>query len=292
MRLGILCGMLLLLGSGNTLAASPAPFKLAMAMPENEAQKLREFIKDKNLLDRFSYASPLLDSEQVMEGVLVLRALALAGLPAELQISNAPNTARGREMVKNGEVVIQGSTDWSTWADEFKDRVYKSSLIIPNGQFQKGFYTTPEKAASIKIKTAKDLATLQVVSNSNWVVDWATLQKFKLKSLSSTASRTSMFNMIAHGHGDCTVQTFSSRPDLAITDGGVTLFPVKGVKVALSGTRYFMVSRIHPDGKKVYEALEKGLAIMMKKDDEVQRALRESGFLNNAIRDWVLITAD
>jgi hypothetical protein len=72
---------------------------------------------------------------------------------------------------------------------------------------------------------------------------------------------------------------------MSITVGGITLYPIKGWKILLNGSRHYVVSKKNPHGAAAFEALQKGLATM-KQSDEVARALTESGFFNVNVETW------
>jgi hypothetical protein len=269
-------------------AQQAAPKKVSVSLTASDKAKFQHFMSDKKITDKITYKSPDLDSSPVLETVLIYKALTLGGLNPALDIVEIPNNERERMMVNNGDIVIAGVTQWDFYMEENKDTLYKSDTVIPNGAFEKGLYTTKEKASSVSVKSAKDLAQLSCVSTSNWRVDWKTLSGLGFKTLTDSPTRTAMFKLVDAGRVDVSLQSFSANPDMSITDSGVTLYPVPGVKILLNGSRHFAVSKKNPDGKAVFEALQKGLAIM-KQDNEVSRALTESGFYNKNVKDWKTI---
>lgn len=64
--------------------------------------------------------------------------------------------------------------------------------------------------------------------------------------------------------------------------------PIKNVKVVLPDTRYFIVSKTHPEGKKIIAALEKGLKILRHRG-VIAKALKQSDFINEATSGWQII---
>jgi hypothetical protein len=60
------------------------------------------------------------------------------------------------------------------------------------------------------------------------------------------------------------------------------------VKIALKGTRHFLINRNQPDSRAVFDALQRGLKIMQNQG-EIQRALTEAGILNGSVNDWTLL---
>jgi len=285
----VLAFAFVLIFSATSLSAQKASVvKVKISITASDKAKFQHFMSDKNIGDKIVYKSPDLDSSPVVDTLLIYKALVLGGLHATLDFVDIPNSERERIMVISGAVVIAGTSQWDFFADENKETLYKSDTVVPDGAFEKGLYTTKEKLSSIVIKSAKDLAKISCSSTSNWRVDWKTLQGLGFKILQDSPTRETMFKLVEGGRVDTTLQSFSGTPDMSIVESGVTLYPIEGVKVLLSGTRHFVVSKVNPDGKAVFEALQRGLAIL-KKSNEINRALTETGFFNEKTKTWKAI---
>lgn len=280
-----------LLGFGLASIHAQTPrFPVIATLSETEQKKANQFLAGKTGNEDFSYASPLIDSDGILGVAIAFRAMALGGLNPEFRFVTPPNSARERELVKTGEVMMAGSLQWDYWFEKLGDSVYQSSVVVKNGQTEKGLYSTVEKAKTYKLKVAKDLAGVSVATSKNWVIDWGTVERLGFKTTIDAQNRTSMFRMVQGDRADVTLQAFSSSPDMSIEDSGVKLVPIEGIKVALTGNRSFMVSRSNANGERVFSALQKGLAVM-RSSKEIDRALRESGFLNLNVKDWTLLKA-
>jgi len=290
-RYGITSVTLLLLALGSPLFGQQSdPMKVKISLTASDKAKFLHFTEGKTLTDKFSYRSADLDSAPVLDSVLIGKALQLGGLNFTFEFVEVPNSERERNMVKDGEVVVAGTSQWDFWTEENQDKVYKSDVVVPNGSFEKGLYTTKERLAKLSVKGVKDLAAISCASSSNWRVDWKTLQGLHFLKLDDSATRTTMFKLVGAGRIDTTLQSFSGTPDMSIVDTGITLVPIPGVKVLLNGARHYVVSKVNPDGAKVFEALQKGLALM-KKDNEINRALTETGFFNPNVKSWATLQA-
>ena len=46
-------------------------------------------------------------------------------------------------------------------------------------------------------------------------------------------------------------------------------------------------SKNHPDGKRVFEALNKGIRIM-RESGEIEKFYRQAGFINASVKDWAI----
>jgi len=281
----------------DVLASGPAkiPSKIAVLPPTSnkprvslsatDQAKFQHFMSNRRITEKITYKSPDLDTAQVIDTILIAKALTLGGMDATFDFVKIPNSARERAMLLSGDVTVAGTSQWDWWADENSAEVYKSDEVVPNGSFEKGLYTTKERAESTQINSSADLAKYVCVSNKSWRVDWSTLAGLPFKQLADAPSTESMFKMVAGGHADLTVQSFSGTPDMSITMSGITLYPIKGWKVPLNGSRHYVVSKKNPKGAAVFESLQKGLAVM-RQTNEVARALTESGFYNVNVKNW------
>jgi hypothetical protein len=266
-------------------AAPPTSNKPRLSLSATDRAKFQHFMSNKQLTEKIVYKSPDLDTAQVIDTILIAKALTLGGMVADFDFVKIPNSARERAMVVSGDVTIPGTSQWDWWADENSAEIYKSDEVVANGSFEKGLYTTKERAESIQINSSADLAKYVCVSNKSWRVDWNTLARLPFKQLADAPSTESMFRMVDGGHADLTVQSFSGTPDMSIAMSGITLYPIKGWKVPLNGSRHYVVSKKDPKGAAVFESLQRGLAVM-RQTNEVARALTESGFYNVNVKNW------
>jgi hypothetical protein len=253
----------------------------------SDGKKFKEFIKVSNLRDVRSFKSQLLDSNAVLDSVLIARALVLSGINAEFDIETIPNSAREREMVSEGIVDIAGTTQWDFYKGRYFRNCFFSSIVIPDGFFEKGLYTTKAKSESFRITSNSDLSKYSFTINKNWVVDWKTLEELRPKIVYDSPTRQTMFAMVSHGRADLTLQGFSANPYLSIEEDGVRLYPIKGVKIVLNGTRHFMINK---KNRELYEAVERGIQIM-KNDNSLMTILKQSGFYNSSTENWIILRA-
>jgi ABC-type amino acid transport substrate-binding protein len=264
---------------------------ITITMQTSQSSKFKKFTEGRDYRDINDFASPLVDSTGILDTMLIIKSLIAGGINPKIEIIESPNSARSRELVKSGIALVSGNAEWDIYKNEYEKSCYFTDVVIPNGVFEKGFYTTKEKSATLQIHSVKDLRNYSATCNMNWVIDWATLKKVHVKALYDAPSITAMFTMVAAGRADFTLQNFSSNSDLSIEDSGVRLYPVRGVKLTLNGTRLFMVNKNAPDGKKVFDALNKGLSIL-KQNGFIMRALREAGIYNMSVKDWKLLQVE
>lgn len=253
-----------------------------------EKQKVDGFVAGRKLLEIPDYSSPELDSIAPVEILIFRKAVLLGGADAVFEDVVVPNSARGRELIRSGAALGGGTAQWHRYYENARAEVFESDALVAQGGYEKGLYTTRDKAKTLAIARLDDLRALTAVSSENWVVDWQTLAGLPLKAVYSAPNRPTQFRMVIGGRADFTLQDFSAMPDLSIEESGMRLYPVAGVKIALSGTRHFFVSRKHPDGERIFAALQKGLRIMRKNGD-LARLLARSLGRGEATRDWRLL---
>ena len=237
------------------------------------------------------YKSPY-SFRQSVEIVLICKALHIGGLKPIFKFVDTPNYSRALREVELGRATLPSQTVWQVDVDE--DSVFVSDAIIQDGEFVKGFYTRIDKRKVIEQKLLennnKQITALQtlrgyrVISSESWVVDWATIQKMKFDAL-STNTLGSMCKMIDRGRAELLLGEFKNTANLNWRCEGVSLVPVRGIKIGLIGSRHFVVSKNYPNSEKIYQALQKGVQ-QLRRNGEIQDAFVQSGFYNKAVKDW------
>src|SRR5690606_32606822 len=94
--------------------------------------------------------------------------------------------------------------------------------------------------------------------------------------------------MVSAQRADFTLAPFQPSPDMKIELNGMELVPIEGLKVAITGTRHWPVSRRHPRGQEIYDALQKGITLM-KQRGIIRKAYEESGLFQPEVGAWRLI---
>lgn len=273
-----------------TLPVAAEPTIIRTPVTGEEKGKIDAFVAGRKLLEITDFSSPELDSIAPIEILIFRKAVLLGGVDAIFDDLVVPNSARGREVIRNGAALGGGTAQWHVYYENARDDLFESDALIAQGGYEKGLYTTRDKAQQLKVARLDDLRRLIAVSSDIWVVDWRTLARLPLKALYSAPNRPTQFRMVSGGRADFTLQDFSAMPDLSIEEGGVRLYPVAGVKIALNGTRHFFVSRKHADGARIFAALQKGLRLM-RQSGEIERLLARSLGHGEATRNWRLLNA-
>lgn len=278
--LSLLCAVCAHAGLAQTIVRTP--------VTAVEKNKIDAFVAGRALLAIDDYSSPDLDSIAPLENLIFRKAVLLGGLDAVFEDLVVPNSARGREAIRKAVVVGGGTAQWHDYFDADRGELYESDALLPHGGYEKGLYTTSDKARTLAVARLDDLRALSAVTSETWIVDWRTLKNLPFKTLYAAPNRPTQFRMVAGGRADVTLQDFSAMPDLSIEEDGQRLYPVRGVKIALAGTRHFFISSKHADGARVFAALQRGLRIM-RQSGEIERMLMRTVGAGSATRDWIVL---
>ncbi len=210
--------------------------------------------------------------------IVIKKALALGGLPSEFEFVISPNTLRGIALVKSGRAVMSQQT---MFKDMFSDDLLMSTAVLEKEDFIKGIYGLASNESLMNVKTFDDLKALTAVTNTAWEYDIAALKQMELQKLHVSPNYDALFKLIQYRNVDFTLLEFSKRIEAPKIYEDIELMPVPNVAIQLNSDRHFMVSKRHPDGTKVLQALNKGLAI-----------LRSQGLLKEYYQRAKVIRAD
>jgi len=90
---------------------------------------------------------------------------------------------------------------------------------------------------------SRHCAHVSAVSNSDWSVDWQTLQTIGFRQVSDVKTWRQMVLSVARGRTDVMMAPFPNQEDLVLEAEGVRLHPVKDVAIALQGSRHLAAAR-------------------------------------------------
>ncbi len=232
-----------------------------------------------------NYESPY-STRPAISMLLLKQALTLGGLDLDLFFITCPNPGRSITEVKNGRAVVYSSDIWEL---DFDDSVYKTAPIIQRGEFQKGLYVNKSSAFMKKSPSILSIKNSIPLVEHTWTTDIETLKKIGFKNIQTAPQYNLLFKMMNRDRADFILLEFPLDKNLDIENNDGDLYPIKNVKIVFPHSGHFMVSKNHPQGKIVYEALEKGLKIM-REDGTIERALRQSHIINDEVKDWAIIS--
>ena len=271
----------------SVLSSLGALEEIRVAVPDDVYKDYQAFLKGRDALHINSYKGQHMRRD-VVEVILVQQALALGGMPIKPKFIPVNSYARIQVQLSQGQILMAMNSMWDCDLERWKKDVFMSTPVIRNGEFEAGIYTLKGREDVLSVQNLEQLQSFRAISNESWTVDWKTLQNLKLKSLESTTQWTSMVKMLGAKRADFTLAPFQANKDLSLQTEGLTFVPVPNIKVSLAGSRHFAVAKNYVKGGAYFEALNKGIA-KMREQGLIRRAYIESGFFNQAVKDWTLI---
>lgn len=217
--------------------------------------------------------------------VLEIQALKAGGLEFDFELVPTPNYERAKLEVIEGNADLSAETIWDDEIAENAETLAKSDVVLQNGKFEKGIYTLPSNSKLLAITTLAELQQYVGVTVGSWALDVKTMEAMHLKGVEKAIRIENVFLMLAKQHADFTLMEFSGNAGLEIEGNGVKLVPVPNSKVAIAGSRSWVVSKKSANADAVLAALQKGLKAL-RDGGQIDRALKESGFLNPNVADW------
>jgi ABC-type amino acid transport substrate-binding protein len=212
------------------------------------------------------------------------RALELGGLKPAFEFNNIPDYLRIMNDSANSVTLMPGFAIWKT--DINPDLFYISDPVLKEKEFVKGLYTVPGNKKLLSIKGYYDLKHYTVTTNQNWSHDNAEIDCITSKVTTAASNPHLMARMIVAGRADFMLFPFFNSPDLSGYFNDIRLVPVTGVKIAFNESLHFVVSKKHPQGLMVYEALQKGLK-ELHANGTLRYIYEKTGFFNPQVKDWV-----
>ena len=241
-----------------SIASDSTPITVTFALKENLGVSYQNFLKKKQ---KKAIEITHMDMEDVSRGIIRLvileQALFKAGLAAKIVFLNSPNAKRSQVLVQSGEALISTRL----LIDELSPKgILKSSALVGYEDLKRGIYGLKSNNILMKVKTLEELKKLSAVTLSTKKSDIKALHSIGLSALHLANDRKTIFNLIAYRKIDFTL--LGVRKELEQKYGEITLVPVPNLLIQTNSSMHFFISKKHQYGQMVYQALEKGLAIM------------------------------
>jgi hypothetical protein len=224
----------------------------------------------------------------VIELILMQQALALGGFQKPLRFIDEENYFRSIRNVLDGKTLTISGTIWYEDLTGQYDKLHISPAIVREGEFVVGMYTSPNNQRALASKTLAQVNQLKVVTSHQWKPDLNTLKGLGFSNIMYTPNWINMARMINAGRVDVTLSPFEMNLAKSIVVEGIHLVPIEGIKVAISGSRHWPVSKKHPLGDEFYTALVKGVE-QLRHAGTIERAYRECGFFHPELTEWKLL---
>ncbi len=277
-------GAALLGGLAGTNKASALEASVLAAGPADVMADYQRFLNRRDVLQLSDYGGPY-SRRDVVEVALFHQALNLGGWRAPLRFQDMPSVERLMRELGSGHVISSSTSYWSEDISGAETQVQLSQAVIGNGEFEAGLYAVESNTRAMSAKSLKDLQSLSALSNQTWLVDWRNLKRLGIQAQHVTNWEL-MPKMVAAGRADFLLAPFQATPDLSLQVGTVRLLPIPGLKIGMQGTRHYLISKMHPDGRRLESALNTGLQ-QLRQQGVIRKAYMQSGFLNAKVSDWL-----
>lgn len=269
----------------NTNAEIP---RFTVAVPKDVLKDYSLFLDGRDPLDITDYSGPY-SRRDVIEVVLFRQALALGGIKQRPTFEILPSYSRILEELRSGRTAALGTPAWLSDLTESGD-VFFSYPLVEDGQFEAGFYTAPGNTRALKATSPAKLRQLSATCSRSWKRDWETLEAIGITNIRHVSKWENMVRLVSSQRADFLLAPFQQTDGMRLEVNGQVLVPIHGIKAALAGSRHFAVSKAHPDGKRIFAALQAGLEAM-KRQGLLCKAYQQCGFFNAATRSWLRLPA-
>ena len=220
-----------------------------------------------------------------IEFQLLCEALYLGGIEAGIELVAIPSQSRAiTEMIK-GNGLTSGFTFWKEDLDE--RQLYVTKATLKSGQFRKALYTSKSNVEKFENLSIPELLQRSVIVNTEWRADIRALSCFKNKYFSG-AKYGNMLAMVGQEKVELILHNVAHTRDMRHVFESTTLVPVKGYLVPFHDSLHFAISKIHPEGKRVYEALKRGLENLSERG-KIRQAYASVAIFSPEVKTWKTI---
>jgi hypothetical protein len=221
----------------------------------------------------------------VVDLILQLKALRAGGLDFDFELERTLTYESAKQAVIEGKADLTAETIWDDEIAPHADSLLSTAPVLQKGEFVKGVYVLPTNERLLKVTTIDGLKDATAAVVSTWALDVKTLSAMPIKGVQKFATPELAYQAIKKEQADFMLDEFSSQPDLRVERAFVRLVPIPGIKVAINGSRSWIVSKQSPDAAAIFKALSEGLA-SLRKNGVMQQAYTQSGFFNPKVADW------
>lgn len=264
--------------AGNTITA---------AVDEDIIADYHLFVGERDPIDIDRFSGPGARRD-VVELVLLQQALHLGGFQGKLVLRPENSYLRILKLLTDGQIPISGALMWRHDIKPHAAHLYKTSAVVKDDEFIVGLYTRQDNNRALNADTLEKVSQLSAASNDHWKPDVATLKALGISRIYYSTYWVQIVRMVVAGRADITLAPFQSNPGMKVQVDNLELVPIPGVKVAIADSRHWPVSKKHPQGEAIFNALQKGIALLEQKN-VIQRAYEECGFFHEGVKNWKLL---
>jgi len=265
------------------------PLVVDIIHSENFTQRYYQFLNGRSPYEiKDFHASTKGSHVEIIEMILLQQALKLGGIDRPIIFNPKPsiNILEYSDLIAGDSLVLARSV-WHEDILNYRGSLFVSEPIVEFGEYEAGLYVA-KRNVHLHNLNKQHLDKLTVVANPRWKVDWRALHNTDLNIVSFIGPWETMLEMVETNVVDAMLINFSVSSTLELNFENRLYVPVNNLKVFLPDSRHFVVSKRHPEGRAVFEALNKGLEIL-RSNGTIEKALKQSGFINEKVMDWQTI---
>lgn len=219
------------------------------------------------------------------ETLLLIQMLKAGHFKGDIKLQPFSREDYARTKLRNTNSNMLGASEWlhQITLQPNREQLLISSPIVRKGEYKVGIYTRPEHPG---LTTPDNLSGLSATTHRLWLQDTSTLNQLQIDSIHFNNSYDLMLKMVNSGRVDLMLSSFKNTKDMELTQGRVTLTPLKGVQVAMNDSRHwYFFDRNNETSRLAYTALEKGIKDF-RKQGRINRAFTECGFFSRRTNHW------
>ena len=261
--------------------------KTVITVDRDVFEDARRFLNGRDALSISDFSTSYARRD-VVDFILIQQAVALGGITLHVRYEPGNYDARNLRSISSGMLLIGLDTFWYSELSTLQKELYISQPLIRRGEYLAGLYTSPNNSRALAVTNIEQLKKLSAVSSKNWRADWFTWQQIGPTSLLDEHSWPSQAKLVSKQWVDVMLAPFLPQLPFVIKTEEYNLVAVQGIKIMLDDSRHVAVSRRHPDGERVFNALQTGLTLL-RQQGIIERAYTQAGFFHPAVREWKLL---
>lgn len=180
-------------------------------------------------------------------------------------------------------------TETYSYADivDKRDDFYISQAVLAKGEYPVGLYTSIDNHRALATEPHQ-LSQLSAATHPQWHTDWSILESMNLKHIYPVDGMEKALHLVAQQKADILLKAFQSGDGFEFSHNNHKLVPILGIKIFFPDSRHFLVSKKHPDGSRLFKALEIGLSDMRQRG-EIKKIYQRFGVMDERVSDWTVV---
>lgn len=252
---------------------------LQVAVPADVQGDYQRWLKGRDVLTLRDFSGPGVRRD-VVEVALFEQALAVGCAGESIDWVMVDSYPRTLSLLREGRLDAAATSLWLS--DLQSAGLSHSTAVIDDGQFVAALYAREKEMLSINVS---ELPALRAVSSTHWAKDWAVLQQLPFAALYSVNDWPTMVRWVASDKADVLLAPMVAGDPVTISVEDVTLVPVPGMRIVLSGSRHFGFSV----GCAMSACFDQGLQ-QLQRQGIVRHAYEDAGFWRADFMRWPIVS--